>query len=1302
MGTLYDSALKSIGRDKEEERKSFFKPIDDTRITFPTPEKTTGSLYEEALNSLDYDEEQLKDTRTKYQYSADLLKDILIQPVGGVVDAAESIANLALPKENEIEISDWIPEAKTGAGQFVRIGSQFLIPYTGAYKVARGGYLFVKNGKNLKKVLEANDKNLKKALETGNKVKRTYKKKDGSITIVQQGAKIRQTKTESLVDLARKSIGKDKIVKPKFRKDTKKLFTPEKFKATTGLSKKQAIGIGVGAGALTDAIAFAPEDPNLADLFVQFPATKFAVAEWLATDPNGDPGMERLKNVVAGLIPSAFIPLFMKGVAKGFNWSTKPITKLSDEAVDKKRLAKTKAEIELKTKKKKVTKKDKIDIDSYVNKQLTTAERVAVKWREGFVFKKQIIKYLDGVRGFEYLKRDAIKNKVKGIKGVGKDAKELSAYQEARFLPAIGGMIEHFLTKRTFRFKDGVFVDTGKDGLQELLKNNLAKNTNINDFFNYAGAKSLMALRKTDKDVYNKLLKKPEDRKFWSDLAKKGDADSNYVKTLKELDRFNKDLLQIAVDSQLISAKTMAKLIAKRKPYMPLYRDISMDEMLMKKAGGGKLMTGLKGYPIGKGEGELPLAPFFDNYIENVEGIITSSYKNHIKRNTFDIIDTADAQGKALIEYAEEIPQKTPPKPVKVSKKELKQKLKKQETSIDINDLDDIDDIVLFRSENVKLADDQEYVIRTNEKGESVKHIYQINNPLLKLSLDAVSPKQFNHMNAIVKGARWWKNLLTKGVTYDPGFFAGANFVRDTVSAAILSKNVFHLPFLSTLFNQSLKFKSNVRIKMADGTFMTRKELLEEFLLNGGSFGSTLLKGETSEALLKNLYRKMGHSDYQNVLNTPRKYLDWYENVITGFENASRFTEYTLLRKAGRSARQAAFEAREVAVDFGMHGAANWFRQYTSTVPFLNAGLQGLYRTGRAFGKGSTERTAVATKMVAFVGVPTLAMYILNRNNKDYWNQSQQIRDLNFMLPLPEILGGKKGDWIKIAKPFEFGAIGTIGESLLKTFDDTGNADAFFNTAWTVIKHQTRLSVVPQVISPIWNTYLNKTFFGSPVISQALKNNVPDYGQSYPWSNKALTSAIENAPLWLQKSGLLMSPVQFENYFRAYSGTIGSYVLDLLDTGSDLFSDNELPDWRLDQFPLVKRFLQLDPASYTQAEQEFYELKAYVNKTAGLAKKYEKERKIKLLERFVSDPENIELLNLRDDMENWGRQIQALLKQRDDLYTLPKDVMDGAQKADIADELEREAAMLFDNIMTSLENMDLEIFKPIFKTPTLK
>ena len=65
---------------------------------------------------------------------------------------------------------------------------------------------------------------------------------------------------------------------------------------------------------------------------------------------------------------------------------------------------------------------------------------------------KQLASEGFGIIGFHLdrgpIKKDALKAGVKGIKGAGKDAKELSAYQEARFLPAVGGMIEHFLTKR--------------------------------------------------------------------------------------------------------------------------------------------------------------------------------------------------------------------------------------------------------------------------------------------------------------------------------------------------------------------------------------------------------------------------------------------------------------------------------------------------------------------------------------------------------------------------------------------------------------------------------------------------------------------------------------------------------------------------------------------------------------------------------------------------------------------------------------------------------------------------------------
>jgi len=558
---------------------------------------------------------------------------------------------------------------------------------------------------------------------------------------------------------------------------------------------------------------------------------------------------------------------------------------------------------------------------------------------------------------------------------------------------------------------------------------------------------------------------------------------------------------------------------------------------------------------------------------------------------------------------------------------------------------------------------------------------------LLKLTMDAISPKHYYATHGVVKAMRWAKNLLTRGVTLDPAFFAGANALRDTFSAAILSRNAFHIPILSTLFSVRRRFLSTKKMKMADGTYMSSKDLYSEFLLNQGSFGSTLLKGEINHTVLKSLYRKMGHSDYKNVLNTPKKYLEKYEDVVTGFENASRFTEYELLRKAGRSAREAAFEAREVAVDFGMHGANNFWRQYVSTVPFLNAGLQGIYRTARALGRGSDQRAAVLSKLSIFIGTPTLLLYGMNRNNPNYWNQSQQIRDLNFMIPLSD------GGWLKIPKPFEFGAIGTIFEGALEMVDKTGNADSFFETAWTVLKHQTRLSVVPQVAAPIWNSYLNQTFFGSPIIPEGMKHSIPDYGQSYPWSNKAITAAIENAPSWLRNR--LMSPIEFENYIRAYTGAMGGYMLDLIfEPTAYMFSDVERPDKRFDEWPFFKRFLQLDPAKYTQAESEFYELRKRASQAINMAKKFKKEMKFELLKDFIENEENQELLYISPLLESMGKQVSELNKKRNLIWQ--DKTMSGERKLELKNQIEEQSAVLFDRIMAALESRNLQIFKPIF------
>ena len=291
---------------------------------------------------------------------------------------------------------------------------------------------------------------------------------------------------------------------------------------------------------------------------------------------------------------------------------------------------------------------------------------------------------------------------------------------------------------------------------------------------------------------------------------------------------------------------------------------------------------------------------------------------------------------------------------------------------------------------------------------------------------------------------------------------------------------------------------------------------------------------------------------------------------------------------------------------------------------------------------------------------------------------------------------GKGKGWIKIPKPFDFGAISTITESALSQFDGTAKADSFFATFWTVLKDMTRISAVPQVIAPLINTRLNQTFFGSPIIPENMKNNIPDYGQSYPWTSKFITKSIENAPKFL-RDNVLMSPLEFENYYRAYTGAIGGFVLDLIDEGVDLFSDVKSPDKRLDELPFLKRFLQLDPAKYTKAEAQFYKLRKESSKIIAQAKKFKNEFKFELLEDLMSDKKNQELFFINGRLEIYGRQIAQLNRKRNQIYNAPN--MSGAKKRMLLDELESASGKIFDGIMTELQNQKLEIFTPIFEPP---
>ena len=1281
------------------------------------------SVFDDVSKKIREDNSNFFSSKNRTQTSDDsflkktgiIAEDVLTQTAGGVVDAVEAAYNFVVPEDKQIEISDLVPEGETTVGRFIRPASQFFIPYTGAYKVAKGGYLFVKNGKNLNKFIDDIGKK---------KVLRVEPKKD-TVDVIVKGARKKKTQAELLSDAAKGATGRKDTIKKPFEEVVKT------FRKDTGLTKKEAVFAGLGAGALVDAVAFAPYDPNLADLFMQYPGTKNAVAEWLQTDPNGDPGMERLKNTIANAVPSAVIPLFLNGVSKGFVWSrdsmAKSVIKKSEDKVlkevkkDKKKTVKQQTDEALGVEDRGVSKGD----DSFIAEVTSgkqglvrnTFARVKDFFYDNIGLKRSIIQILDSNAGLKYLEEAATKAGVKSLPRL-KDTykKTLGVYNESRFLPAIGGMVEAFLFKGTFRFKDGTSVLTGNDGLEGILKNTLTTKYDPDKFFDYMGAKSLLDLESKNKAKYNKLFINAEKAqaakvKMTKDV-KRGDAIPEYRAALEKMNQFNSELLDFAVDAQILSPALKQQLLDARMPYVPLYRDLSVDEIFQVSArGGSKLRKRLRGAPIGFGKGELPLKNLFDNYLENINSIITTSYKNYILRNTFDLIELGNKGIKAgeeggLTAWARKVKLKKGSR-IKIKKEEIQQALVKQKgkdlDEIDINDLEDFDNLTLFRSENTVL-DEKEFLVYRLQGDEIVPSKYKINNPLLYDTLKSISPKQYIETNALFRAGRFVKNILTKGVTLDPGFFAGANALRDTFSAAILSRNKFYVPILSTVRALVSRMKSNSPVisketgqalRNADGSVTTSKQLYEEFFLNGGSFGSTLWRGEVSETFLREFYRKLGHSNYKNVLNRPAKYLDNYGKVVTSFENASRFTEYQLLRQAGYSAREAALAAREVAVDFGMHGANTFFRQYTSTVPFLNAGLQGIYRTIRAF-KTREEAVAVVSKFTAYTLTPSLMLYAINRNDPAYFNVNQQIRDLHFMIPIGD------GDYLKIPRPFEFGSFASIITNVFETLDDKGSGgdmDRFFKTSFKILQQQFRLGLTPQLVSPWWNARANKTYFGSPIIPSNMANSLPDYGQSYPWTSKLITSMVENLPLKLRKSNLIMSPIEYEYYYRAFTGAVGGFALDFFDEIFDLFDEGEAPDKRLDEMIFLKRFLQLDPLKFTQAEADFYELKKQADSAVNQVEKFKDEQKIKLFNELINDPETMELMGINPELQRIAALASKINAQRNLIVSDKK--MDGETKRFKIDQLEKQMLIYFEETMKVIKKLDLIVKQPLIKVPTI-
>jgi hypothetical protein len=287
-------------------------------------------------------------------------------------------------------------------------------------------------------------------------------------------------------------------------------------------------------------------------------------------------------------------------------------------------------------------------------------------------------------------------------------------------------------------------------------------------------------------------------------------------------------------------------------------------------------------------------------------------------------------------------------------------------------------------------------------------------------------------------------------------------------------------------------------------------------------------------------------------------------------------------------------------MDFSMQGSWGAFRYLTQVVPFMNARIQGLYKLGRdgilptsrVFYNSLTgkeidlddKKKAEAFSIVAgAVCLASLALYGAFKDDDEFQKRDDWDRDNFWWIRLPGMESA-----LRIPKPFEIGALGTIAERTAEQIFDANAEGKQFTSAMNRMLWDTfAMNPAPQIFKPIIDLYSNKdSFTGAPIETagmEALSKAERKAESTSPLAMLLLPIANTILP---EKAE--MSPVQMDYAIKGYFGWLGGTAASASMYAVMPFKEGEYPDtnW-MDKASLG--FVKTLPSNQSHYTTAFYE-----------------------------------------------------------------------------------------------------------------
>ena len=268
-------------------------------------------------------------------------------------------------------------------------------------------------------------------------------------------------------------------------------------------------------------------------------------------------------------------------------------------------------------------------------------------------------------------------------------------------------------------------------------------------------------------------------------------------------------------------------------------------------------------------------------------------------------------------------------------------------------------------------------------------------------------------------------------------------------------------------------------------------------------------------------------------------------------EKTTRVAEYLygkhdLTTAEGRA--EAYRASQESTVDFGRKGASSIGRGIRNVVPFMNASLQGVYRTGRQFtaqerGKvvSRVMRSVVNTGLFTAVCAGLRAKFLDDKDKEQFAFLSDDLKNGHFFIPnfAPSVFG----DAPLIRIPIDQNPLDYFTHAMVFNALESGKGDEFtIDMATTFATMVDSLNPVGSTIfDPIIATQTNKNWYGSRI--------VPTYMESWD----ATTQYTEDTPdafirlsRFISLSGAKVSPMMLQYMAQQYTGFAGQVAIPTL------------------------------------------------------------------------------------------------------------------------------------------------------------